>query len=87
MTGYPEVVLAREAGLCYASLCVVTNPAAGMGEEGSLTISEITDLMKKSQEIVWEIVYQAAQRSPAERTCGCKYALDNAVLLPSLMSQ
>ena len=30
MTGYPEVVLAREAALCYASLCIITNPAAGM---------------------------------------------------------
>lgn len=30
MTGVPEVVLAREAGLCYASVCVVTNLAAGL---------------------------------------------------------
>lgn len=34
MTGYPEVVLAREAELCYASICIVTNPAAGMEESG-----------------------------------------------------
>ncbi len=33
MTGYPEVVLAREAGLRYASIGVISNPAAGIGDE------------------------------------------------------
>jgi len=80
MTGYPEVVLAREAALCYASLCVVTNPAAGMAGGSDLAVSEIADLMKKSQEIVGEIIYQAAQKIPAERSCGCQDALDNAAL-------
>ncbi len=31
MTGMPEAALAREARLAYASLCVVANPAAGLG--------------------------------------------------------
>lgn len=33
MTGVPEAPLAREAGLCYACLAVVTNWAAGMAQE------------------------------------------------------
>jgi 5'-methylthioadenosine phosphorylase len=80
MTGFPEVVLAREAQLCYASLCVVTNPAAGMAGASDLAISEIADLMKKSQEIIGEIIYRAAQKSPDQRSCGCKDALENAAL-------
>jgi len=80
MTGYPEVVLAREAALCYASLCIVTNPAAGMAGASELTISDIADLMKKSQEIVGEIIYLAAQKIPEDRPCGCRDALDNAAL-------
>lgn len=80
MTGYPEVVLAREAALCYASLCVVTNPAAGIAGGSDLAVSEISDFMNKSQEIVGEIIYQAAQKIPAERSCGCQDALDNAAL-------
>lgn len=32
MTGMPEAVLAREAGLPYAALCVVANHAAGRGD-------------------------------------------------------
>jgi 5'-methylthioadenosine phosphorylase len=32
MTGVPEAPLAREAGICYAALAVITNWAAGMAE-------------------------------------------------------
>ena len=32
MTGMPEAALARELGLPYASVCVVVNPAAGVGD-------------------------------------------------------
>ena len=31
MTGMPEAALARELGLAYASLCIVTNWASGLG--------------------------------------------------------
>lgn len=80
MTGYPEVALAREAQLCYASLCIVTNQAAGMGGGIDLVISDIADIMKKCRETVGEIIYLAAQKIPVERSCGCQDALDNAAL-------
>ncbi len=80
MTGYPEVVLAREAGLCYASLCVVTNPACGLAGERTLCVSEITELMAKCGEAVREVILRAAQMIPPERACGCKDALAQAEL-------
>ncbi|WP_295583045.1 S-methyl-5'-thioinosine phosphorylase [uncultured Lamprocystis sp.] len=40
MTGMPEAALARELGLCYASLAFVVNWAAGKGE-GAITMTEI----------------------------------------------
>lgn len=40
MTGMPEAALAREAGLCYASIAVVANMAAGRGE-GEITLQDI----------------------------------------------
>lgn len=39
MTGMPEASLAREAGLAYASLCMVVNAAAGLGEAPLTLIS------------------------------------------------
>ncbi|MCW9024558.1 MAG: S-methyl-5'-thioinosine phosphorylase, partial [Gammaproteobacteria bacterium] len=40
MTGMPEAVLARELELCYASIAVIANLAAGRGE-GEITMAEI----------------------------------------------
>ena len=40
MTGMPEAGLAREAGLCYATLAVCANPAAGRGPE-RITLEQI----------------------------------------------
>lgn len=80
MTGYPEVVLAREAQLCYASLCIITNPACGISGIKSVTASEIPDMMKKCHEDIREIIYQAAQRFTGERSCSCQKSLSNAAL-------
>ncbi len=40
MTGMPEAGLARELGMQYAALCLVVNPAAGIGE-GEITMDDI----------------------------------------------
>jgi purine nucleoside phosphorylase len=40
MTGMPEAALARELELCYASINVVANKAAGRGE-GQITLEQI----------------------------------------------
>ncbi|MGH7698554.1 MAG: S-methyl-5'-thioadenosine phosphorylase, partial [Candidatus Dormibacteria bacterium] len=40
MTGYPEVVLARELGLCYAAIALVTDYDAGL--EGSADVAPVT---------------------------------------------
>jgi 5'-methylthioadenosine phosphorylase len=41
MTGVPEVVLALEAGLRYAALALVVNPAAGLSPE-PITMDQIS---------------------------------------------
>lgn len=45
MTGMPEAVLARELNLCYASISLVVNRAAGRGE-GEITMAEIDKCLK-----------------------------------------
>jgi 5'-methylthioinosine phosphorylase len=46
MTAMPEASLARELGLAFASLCVVVNPAAGIGAE----VIDLEDLQRASQQ-------------------------------------
>jgi 5'-methylthioadenosine phosphorylase len=80
MTGYPEVVLAREAQLCYASLCIVTNPACGLASKTNLCITDITDLMDSCQDSVHKIINRVAQKIPEKRSCNCQDALRDAAL-------
>ena len=72
MTGYPEVVLAKELGLCYASLCIVTNEACGMKTGGGkLSLSEITEQMDRLSGCVKEIISRTAEKIPCKRSCSC----------------
>ena len=59
MTSMPEAVLAREAGLDYASLCVVANPAAGVGTE-TISVDEIHAVLDEAMESVREVVRRVA---------------------------
>ena len=52
MTGLPEAVFAREAGLCYAGVGIVTNYAAGLTAEKKVTESE--DWLKRIEEALSE---------------------------------
>ena len=79
MTGYPEVVLARELELCYASICIVTNPAAGMRDD-AMSAAEITGEMTKSARLLRDIIEGAISMMPEERSCSCGSALVGAGL-------
>ncbi len=80
MTGYPEVVLAKEAELCYASLCIVTNLACGLVEGKALHASEIMDLMHELDNSLRQVIKGTLKKIPAQRMCRCKDALKNALL-------
>ncbi|MGD8547729.1 MAG: S-methyl-5'-thioinosine phosphorylase [Thiohalophilus sp.] len=51
MTGMPEAVLARELEVCYASISVVANLAAGR-HEGAITMEEIEQQLKDGMQQV-----------------------------------
>ncbi|MGC8852814.1 MAG: S-methyl-5'-thioadenosine phosphorylase [Hydrogenobacter sp.] len=77
MTGYPEVVLARELAMCYASLCVVANPAAGISGR-RLTSQEVIELMRSKDQEIKLLIKRFVSELPEERTCNCKNALEDA---------
>ncbi len=77
MVGIPEVVLAREQEICYASVCMVTNYACGILEE-KLTVSEVMEIVKENQGNIKKIVTKAIEMVKEERDCECKNALKGA---------
>ncbi len=56
MTGMPEAALAKELGLCYASINVVANKAAGRGDDNEITIEQINSNLKVGLEKVKRIL-------------------------------
>ncbi len=55
MTGYPEVALANELGIPFATLAVSTNYAAGISDN-PLTHQEVIDQMAKNAEQLLQII-------------------------------
>jgi len=78
MTGVPEAVLAREMEMCYASICFVSNMAAGMQER--LTSKEVYDVSLKIRPKIEQLLTETIKALPPERsgTCPCANALKNA---------
>ena len=60
MTGVPEVVLAVERNLPYASLCIVANPAAGQGSE-PITIEDVNAVVAQGATTVTRVLSEAAR--------------------------
>lgn len=60
MTGMPEAALARELELCYASINVVANKAAGRGE-GEITLEDIQRNLETGMEGVRRLISTAIE--------------------------
>jgi 5'-methylthioadenosine phosphorylase len=71
MTGYPEVVLAKELEMCYASVCYVSNMAAGMEER--LSAQGIVEVSKQVMPVLEKILTETVRCLPVKRngTCLC----------------
>lgn len=79
MTGCPEAALARELSICYATLTVVTNYAAGIGGDKKLTHEEVKEIFSTRIEQVKNIILESISFLPKERRCPCKDALLGAI--------
>ena len=55
MTGVPEVVLACELGISYATICVVTNYAAGISGQ-PLTGEEVVGMMNRRIDVIRSLI-------------------------------
>lgn len=70
MTNVPEVVLARELGMCYATISMVTNYAAGISHD-PLSHQEVLDVMAANAEKLKALLRASLPEIPASRACRC----------------
>lgn len=72
MTGMPETSLARELGICYATLCFISNMAAGIS--GKLTYEEVSKVSKMVMPRIQRIIVEVIAALPEARSCQCALA-------------
>lgn len=75
MTSVPEVTLAKELGMCYASIGMVTNEAAGIADH-PLTHAEVIESMKAAGKTVAQLIQETFRILRPEQDCRCR--LSNA---------
>lgn len=75
MTNAPEAILAREAELCYAHICMPTDCAGK-----PIKADTFPTLLRKGVQAFNEILYDVVGNLPETRTCSCGHALDHALL-------
>jgi len=76
MTGHPEAVLARELGLCYTSLALVTDLDAGVETGEGVTHAEVLAVFARNVDRLRTVLFKALESLPAARDCICSHALD-----------
>ncbi|WP_413807599.1 S-methyl-5'-thioadenosine phosphorylase [Streptomyces sp. OE57] len=78
MTGHPEAVLARELGLCYTSLTLVTDLDAGVETGEGVTHTEVLKVFGENVGRLREVLFDAVGRLPetSGRDCLCTHAHD-----------
>ena len=79
MTNMPEARLAREAEMCYATLALATDYDCWHDQE-EVSVEQILKIIGRNVKTAQEIIRKMVDRVPAERSCTCSRALENAVL-------
>ncbi len=81
MTALPEAKLAREAGICYATLACVTDYDTWHESHDTVSAGMIVENLRENIGNARRIVADVARALPA-RSCDCASALANAIITP-----
>src|SRR6478735_3899893 len=81
MTGVPEASLARELGLCYTSVALVTDLDAGLEHGDGVTHDEVLRVFAENIVGVRELLVDALAGLPGpDSDCECRHATDGQKL-------
>jgi 5'-methylthioadenosine phosphorylase len=71
MTGHPEAVLAREAGLCYAAVALVTDLDAGIAVGEGVTVAEVMSVFASHTDKLRELLLTVISTLPSSDQACC----------------
>ncbi len=76
MTGHPEAVLARELGICYTAIALVTDHDAGVEGERGVTQEEVFRVFGENTVRLRDLLLDVVAELPLDKDCVCQHALD-----------
>jgi 5'-methylthioadenosine phosphorylase len=80
MTNLQEAKLAREAEICYATIALVTDYDCWHPDHDSVTVEMIVANLLRNAATAQQIIANAVERLPIERSCECARALATAII-------
>lgn len=80
MTTLPEAKLAREAGMCYATLACVTDYDTWLPEEGHVSVELVLRTLSANTETAKKAIARLAEALPDWATCDCCHSLRQAII-------
>ncbi|MBK9926865.1 MAG: S-methyl-5'-thioadenosine phosphorylase [Anaerolineales bacterium] len=80
MTASPEVFLAREAEICYATMAHVTDYDVWHVSESPVTVEMVIKTLNKNTELAQNAVRILAKNLKQKRNCDCEHALGTAII-------
>ena len=80
MTNLQEAKLAREAEICYATIALVTDYDCWHPDHDSVTVEMIVANLVANARTAQQVIADAVDRLPYDRTCECATALATAII-------
>jgi len=80
MTNLQEAKLAREAEICYVTLALVTDYDCWHPAHDSVTVDMIVANLVANAQTAQQVIADAVDRLPYDRTCECATALAHAII-------
>jgi 5'-methylthioadenosine phosphorylase len=85
MTQYPEAYLARELGICYATVALVTDYDTGVEDEPGIEpvdMATVFAVMRDNVDRVRTLLERAIGEVPTGRSCSCADAPGDVAIVP-----
>ena len=80
MTACPEVFLAREAEICYATMAHVTDYDVWHSSEKPVTVEMVIETLNHNTGIAQDAVIELVKNLPENRDCECDQNLKDAIM-------
>lgn len=82
MTGYPEVMLARELGMCYLNVSLITDYDVGLEGRADIkpvTAEEVTEVFMEHNEKLKQLMAKIIESIPDKTHCSCHDELEKVL--------